>query len=67
MNVRRQITQKGGELPSLVTATLVEEPFPPRWNGAPLRTFARFVVAGRDAHAREVASPPALPDRGGTE
>jgi putative SOS response-associated peptidase YedK len=34
-----RITQKGGELPGLVTVTLVEEPFPPRWNGAPSQDF----------------------------
>jgi len=34
-----RITQKGGELPGLVTVTLVEEQFPPRWNGAPSQQF----------------------------
>jgi putative SOS response-associated peptidase YedK len=34
-----RITQKGGELPGLVTVTLVEELFPPRWNGAPSQDF----------------------------
>lgn len=34
-----RITQKGGELPGLVTMTLVEKLFPPRWNGAPSQDF----------------------------
>jgi putative SOS response-associated peptidase YedK len=34
-----RITQKGGELPGLVTVTLIEEQFPPRFNGAPSQPF----------------------------
>ncbi len=34
-----RITQKGGEPPGLVTVTLVEELFPPRFNGAPSQAF----------------------------
>ena len=34
-----RITQKGGELPGLVTVSLVENPLPPRWNGAPGQDF----------------------------
>jgi hypothetical protein len=34
-----RITQKGGELPGLVTVSLIEEQFPPRWNGAPSQQF----------------------------
>ena len=34
-----RITQKDGALPGLVTVSLIEEPFPPRWNGAPSQDF----------------------------
>ena len=34
-----RITQKGGELPGLVTVSLIEEQFAPRWNGAPSQQF----------------------------
>jgi putative SOS response-associated peptidase YedK len=34
-----RITQKGGELPCLVTVSLIEEQFAPRWNGAPSQQF----------------------------
>jgi putative SOS response-associated peptidase YedK len=34
-----RITQKGDELPGLVTVSLIEERFPPRWNGAPSQDF----------------------------
>jgi putative SOS response-associated peptidase YedK len=37
--MRGRITQKGGELPGLVTVTLIEEQFPPRFNGAPSQPF----------------------------
>ena len=34
-----RITQKSGELPGLVTVSLIEEQFAPRWNGAPSQQF----------------------------
>jgi len=64
-----RITQEGGELPRHVTVTLVEELFPPRFNGAPSQTFwaiRRHPKSGeyhRDRLAASVLSrwPPKVP------